>query len=231
MDTPTFTHRADLPRPLATVDVALLTIDQGELSILLGKRAHAPFAGVWGLPGAFIDPAHDTDVAATAGRVLRTKIGLESMHLEQLATFSGPARDPDGWSISVAHLGIAPRSRFQHLHPDTALFPVKALPPLAFDHRSIVETAVERVRGKGAYSTLPAGFLEATFTLPELEQAYEIALGAPVDTSSFRRKIKDLDLIEEVGTDARAGRGRPAMRYRLKQAIGAFNRTLATQAG
>jgi ADP-ribose pyrophosphatase YjhB (NUDIX family) len=226
MDTP-FIPRTALPRPLAMVDTVVLTLVHGRLSVALTQRAHAPFEGMWALPGGVIRPDEDSDTQHAAQRILAAKLGPSRFHMEQLATFSGPQRDPDGWSLSVVYLVVVPLSALSDMKPDVVLHPVDDLPDMGFDHAHIVETAVARMRGKGAYSTLPAALLEETFTLSALQKAYEAVAGKRIDTSSFRRKIRELDLITETGDTAGDGRGRPAAVYTLAARIGAFNRTLA----
>lgn len=220
--------RTHLDRPLASVDVVVLTEDAGALCVALVERAHAPYAGLWALPGGVIRPGEDAHVEDTARAVMARKLGPSRFHLEQLQTFSGPDRDPDGWSLSVAHLAVVPRRALSDIRPGVRLFPVDALPEMAFDHAAIVGVAVARMRGKGAYSTLPTGLLDEAFTLPEMERAYTVALGQRIDSSSFRRKIRDLAILEPLPPGPRTGRGRPATRYRLAADIGPFNRTLST---
>ena len=63
--------------------------------------------------------------------------------------------------------------------------------------------AVARLRGKGAYSTLPASLLPETFSFEELLDAYRIALGAPtLDAASFRRRVEELSMLEPMGAGA-----------------------------
>ena len=131
-----------------SVDVVLLTLIEQQLHAVLLKRAAAPFSGVWALPGGYIHADEDADAKASAARVLKTKVGIEGAYLEQLATFSGPARDPRGWSVAIAYCALLP---VQNLPPDRAdisVVPVSALPQLPFDHRDIVDAALARVRSK-----------------------------------------------------------------------------------
>lgn len=216
------------PRPIATVDAVILTLSQDKLQVLLHRRPQAPFAAVWALPGGFIREAEDVDTEAAIGRVLRDKAGATGFWVEQLATFSGPTRDPRGWSISVAYMALVPRDRLPAETDDIRLFDVGALPPLAFDHGRIVAAGLARLRGKGAYSTLPATLLGETFTLRELQDAYEVVLGQTLDDSSFRRKLNELRLVEEVpGAERRpAGGGRPSKLFRLSGDPRTFDRTL-----
>lgn len=110
---------------------------------------------VWALPGGFIHTGEDADAKASAARVLRTKVGIEGAYLEQLATFSGPARDPRGWSVAIAYCALLP---VQNLPPDRAdisVVPLSALPQLPFDHRAILDAALERVRSKACIPPCP----------------------------------------------------------------------------
>jgi 8-oxo-dGTP diphosphatase len=106
------------------------------------------------------------------------------------------------------------------------LLPVHSLPILPFDHRSVVELAVTRVRTKSQYSSLPVYLCGETFTLPQLQAVYETVLGEPINKVSFRRKIDELGMVEPVEGALEAGRAnRPAQIYRLKRE---FRRALST---
>jgi 8-oxo-dGTP diphosphatase len=52
------------PRVAVTVDVVLLTVRSGRLSVLLVQRRGHPFRGHWALPGGFVEPDDDLDGAA-----------------------------------------------------------------------------------------------------------------------------------------------------------------------
>lgn len=216
------------PRPIATVDAVILTLSEGRLQVLLHRRPEAPFPGAWALPGGFIRQDEDANTKAAIGRVLRDKAGATGFWMEQLATFSGPVRDPRGWSISVAYMALVPRDRLPVETETVRLFDVDALPPLAFDHADIIGVGLSRLRGKGAYSTLPATLLGEVFTLKELQDAYEVVLGQSLDPSSFRRKLNEMRLVEEVpGAERRApGSGRPSKLFRLASDPHTFDRTL-----
>lgn len=204
---------------VCTVDVVLLTLLDGALHALLVKRDRPPFAGAWALPGGYIHPQEDADAEAAAFRVLRAKAGLESPYLEQLATFSGLARDPRGWSLAVAYCALVPPELLlaQALPDGVELRPADRLPGLPFDHQAIVQAALQRVRGKSQYSSLPVYLCGDQFTLPQLQAAYEAVLGEPLNKVSFRRKIEEMGMLEPVAGALQAGGAhRPAQLYRLK---------------
>lgn len=212
------------PAVICTVDVVLLTLAQGALHVALLRRDKPPFAGAMALPGGYIHPRDDVDTHASAARVLRDKAGLQSPYLEQLATFSGAARDPRGWSVAVAYCALVPHALLT-AGPLT-LTPVAALPPLPFDHRTMVDAAVARVRSKSQYSSMPVHWCAEPFTLPQLQAVYEAVLGEPLSKVSFRRKMDELGMLEALpGTLQTGGAHRPAQLYRIKPA---FRRSLST---
>ena len=202
------------PAPIATVDAVLMTLQQGELSVGLLRREHAPFAGTLALPGGYVHVPGDQDLEASAVRILRDKAHLECRYLEQLATFSGARRDPRGWSLSVAYFALVPEAELTAAGGALLLHPVDRLPALAFDHAGIVSAAVERLRGKSSYFALPAFLLPALFTMAELHAVYQQVLGTRLDPASFRRKIADQGVVEAADS-RRVGAHRPAALYRL----------------
>jgi len=217
-------------RQIVTVDVVLLTVIEGRLSVGLLRREAEPFAGRLALVGGYVHAREDADTEATAARVLGEKTGLGGVFIEQLATFSGPDRDPRGWSVSVAYFALIPHPRLaEALGPTPALtfLPVDGLADLPFDHARIVAAARARLSGKGAYSTLPARLLPDAFTLSDLQHVYEIALDVPrIDKSSFRRKVGELALIEPVAGQRAETGGRQAQLYRLRDPVSVFDRRI-----
>lgn len=215
------------PAPIVTVDAVVFTLADDRLKLLLHRRPRDPFEGSWALPGGFVHTDEDADAAAAMARILLEKTGTSGFYLEQLATFSGPRRDPRGWSISIAHIALVPSEALKlPKGEDVRLIDVDALQTLAFDHHDIVASAMARLRGKGGYSTLPASLLGETFTFTEIQKAYEAAIGAELNESSFRRKIEALDLIEDTGETKQGVNRRPAKVYRLKDGVRTFDRNI-----
>ena len=189
---------------------------------MLLKRDREPFDGALALPGGYVHTDEDQNCEDAAQRVLLQKAGLQSPYLEQLASLSGPARDPRGWSVSVAYFALVAAP--EHDHPGQLWLPVDRLPQLPFDHGRIVAMAVERVRSKSQYSSLPVYLCAEPFTLPQLHAIYAALLGEAINAVSFRRKMDELAMLEPVPGAKRAdGAHRPAQLYRLKDE---FRRTL-----
>lgn len=203
------------PSIITTVDVVVLTIGPEGLSVLLNTRTREPFEGRLALPGGYVRADEDASADAAAFRVLRDKVGVSDVHIEQLATFSGAQRDPRGYSLTVAYVALVPLSAIPE---GASLHPVREVRGLAFDHDTILGAAVDRLRSKSSYSSAPAALLEKPFTLPELYAAYADVLGVSPDPSSFRRKVLAVGAItpsgEKRGSGGR-GKGRAAETYVL----------------
>ncbi len=207
----------DEPRPILTVDVTLFTILDAKLRVALQRRDKPPFERQLALIGGYVHVDEDASTLATAARVLKEKAGLEGIFLEQLMTFSGPKRDPRGWSASVAYYALVPAEKLCLAMPrDLELTAVDRIAGLPFDHEAIISTAVKRLRNKGAYSSLPAYLLPPTFTLPQLRDIYAKVMGVDLNDSAFRRKIEELQLIEPVPGQFSKASARPAKLYRLR---------------
>lgn len=205
---------------ICTVDVVLLTIKDEGLMVALRKRDYGPCEGQLALPGGYIHPDADGSAFDAAMRVIRTKAGLAPPYLEQLSTFAGPKRDPRGWSVSIAHYALVPFDLIEQASVNLELVHVDRLQSLPFDHALMVATAVERLRNKSQYSSLPCFLAGPTFTLPQLQRIYELLMGESLNKVSFRRKITEMNMLEPIaGQFEAAGAHRPAQLYRLKDAF------------
>jgi 8-oxo-dGTP diphosphatase len=204
-------------RPAVTVDVAIFTILEGELKVLLIKRKNWPFEGMWAIPGGFIEM--DESLEEAAARELEEETGVRDVYLEQLYTFGHPDRDPRTRVITVAYFALVSADQLQ-LHAasdaaDVGWFPAYNPPPLAFDHDDILKYALLRLRYKLEYTAVGFQLLPAEFTLTELQRTYEIILREELDKRNFRRKILQAGILEE--TDHLRERGhRPARLYRFR---------------
>ncbi|WUH99600.1 NUDIX hydrolase [Spirillospora sp. NBC_00431] len=205
-----------VPRLAVSVDLVVLTVREQRLCALRWRRDRDPYLGAWSLPGGFIQL--DEDLPAAASRLMAERAGLADVriHLEQLATYGYPDRDPRQRVVSVAYLGLAPdlpaSSRAQVLW--TAVDDLVNQDRAAFDHRRILCDGMERARAKLEYTSLAAAFCPPEFTVAELRRVYEIVWGKSLDPRNFHRKVTGADrfLIPTERTTTRDG-GRPARLY------------------
>lgn len=221
--------------PLVTVDMAIFTLHDDQLKVLLVQRSDYPEKGKWALPGGFIDIARDRCLTDTAKRKLREKTGVTSPYLEQLATVGNAERDVRGWSVTVVYFALIPHmlpavpkngAEAGEGHPESIAWVDAATAlqkKLAFDHADLLLLALERLRSKVLYTLMPAYLIESPFTLTGLQRAYESIMGRDVEKKAFRRRLEHANVLEETGGMISEGPGRPAMLYRLKSGVEGFN--------
>lgn len=214
-------HDAPLPEiPFLTVDLVIFTVRDEQLQVLLVKRAEPPCQGWWALPGGLLDPRRDDSVDACAARKLVEETGVRAPYLEQLKTYGSRDRDPRGWSATAVYFALMASDQVQLGGNQEAVrwAPVRGDDvgfSLVFDHARIVADAVERLRSKLEYTHIAVHLLPDEFTLPELQRTYEIILQQPLDKSSFRRRVAQAGMLEQIPGKLRDGSGRPARLYRF----------------
>ena len=207
--------------PAVTVDVAIFTVEEDQLKLLLIQRAKEPFQGSWALPGGFLHTGEETEQAAK--RILQEKAGVNDVYVEQLYTFNAPKRDPRGHVLSVTYFALVPRARIVFAASRgvqaPSLLPVQKLPKLPFDHDEIVAYALKRVRAKLEYTNTIFSLLPERFTLNQLQRTYEIILNRTMDKRNFQKKFFTLDLIRPTKQMVTGLRQRPARLYEFKKRI------------
>jgi len=223
------------PRPITTIDLAIFALAEEGLEVLTVQRLAEPFAGHWALPGGWIHVDEDDDLEAAARRILASKTGVRTPYLEQLQTFGTSARDPRGWTISVAYVALLSEDDARACKSANRsdviwrrLDGKGVATPLAFDHGHILMAALSRVRSKVEYSTLPVHLLPSAFTLRELQSVYERILGRKLDKSAFRKRIAEADFAEPIAGEMRRASNRPAQLFRIRQGqtTAFFDRTI-----
>ena len=220
-----------------TVDLLILSVRSGRLTLMLSKRQTPPYATRWALPGRFVSL---DESAETAARNLTAEMfPVARPFLEQLYTFTEVNRDPRGRVISTAYLMIVPEKQLEAAMNSAPgiLKPFRVMPEreplrlegegvalvgsdLAFDHGRIIETGISRLQGKIDYTDIAFRFLNdrSAFSLSEVQQVFEAVLAHPLDASNFRRFIRnrwgDTGRIRPIEKEEAGRRGRPAALYR-----------------
>jgi 8-oxo-dGTP diphosphatase len=198
--------------------VRQLSTRNPQLSVLLWERAKNPQRGAWSLPGGQL--RHDEDMTSSVRRQLAEKVDLRELaHLEQLAVFSDPRRVPGDRTIASTFLGLVPSPSTPELPPDTRWHAVNSLPPMAFDHGTMVEHARTRLVAKMSYTNIGFALAPREFALSTLRDIYGATLGHQVDATNLQRVLARRGVISPTGTTARSGRsgGRPAALYRFTE--------------
>ncbi|MBC7352650.1 MAG: NUDIX hydrolase [Thermogutta sp.] len=219
----------EYPRPAVCVDCVIFGLPETEADhphsspeVLLIQRARPPFAGMWALPGGFVDI--DEPLETAAARELEEETGIRGAALEVAGVYGTPGRDPRGRTISIVYRAVVWKSAHSPQGGDDAAkaewFSLSALPPMAFDHNQIVEEVTENLRRD--IRTRPFGreLFPDSFAIVDLQRVYEIMLGCSVSArklQSFLLKMGVIALAE--GAEAAsppmqtAGRQRKLFRF------------------
>ncbi len=200
-----------------TVDVVIFALRDEDLQVLLVRRKNPPFEDKWAIPGGFV--RYEESLEDAAARELYEETGVSDVHIEQLYTFGTLNRDPRGRMVTVAYVALVPAPLALHAGTDASDAQWKSvydLPEMAFDHEEIVTYALKRLRYKLEYTAVGFRMLPKTFTLSQLQRAYETILGEKLDKRNFRRRILQASVIEETGK-MQTGDGRPAKLYHYRE--------------
>ncbi len=202
-----------------TVDAVIFGYENGNISVLLIKRKYEPFKGEWALPGGFV--LHNESLEEAVEREVTEETGLTINYLEQLYTFGNPDRDPRSRVISVAYFGLVkPDETIIRASTDAEevkWFNINDLPSLSFDHYEILTTAIKRLRGKITYEPIGFELLDKKFPFSDLEKLYTTLLGRPIDRRNFRKKIMNLQILDELDEKVSKGSGRPANLFKFNK--------------
>ncbi|WP_153033427.1 NUDIX domain-containing protein [Amycolatopsis sp. YIM 10] len=213
------------PRRAIAVDLAILTVRERQLQVLVVERGKEPFLGALALPGGFLEPGENLDQAAHRELAEETGLDANTLHIEQLASYGDPDRDPRS-VVSVCYVALMPDLPLPTAGGDarrarwTAVQPLLDNPAaLAFDHHVLLTDAVERARGKLEYTTLATAFCPPTFTVADLRQVYETVWNTRLDPANFHRKVTRAEgfLLPTTKTAASQG-GRPGKLYHAGKA-------------
>ena len=232
-------------KPAVTVDMLIFTMNRGKnLQLLLIQRGGHPFRGKWAIPGGFIQM--DEALEDAAARELEEETNLKNIYLEQLYTFGAVNRDKRMRVISVAYLALVPESMLEFKAGDDAadacLFEVQqnngsftlyskqreltvAAEDLAFDHQEIIQTALDRLKGKIKYTDIALELLrdKEKFSIYELQMIHEAIIGEKIDIANFRRSFKskymDTGRVEKLEEKCYEYSKKPSSYYKLLDAI------------
>lgn len=210
------TYYQDIPRFPVSVDCVILGINRGELSLLLTRRAFEPEMGRWSLMGGFVMTEEGVDDAAK--RVLRELTGLSDIYMQQVSTFGRVDRDPGARVISVAYcalINVDDTNLLMLSSHNAEWVKLSELPDLGFDHKEMVERALDMVKSKFTLEPVAFRLLPQYFTLTRLQMLYETVQGVTFDKRNFRKRVALIPCIEKTELIDKTSSRRGAALYRF----------------
>jgi len=213
-----FQVRSDSFECSVTTDIAVFGYVEGELRLLLTKRSVGQFTDHWLLPGGAME-AHETLEDCTR-KVLFSLTGFKDIHFEQVKAYAALDRHPVKRVITISFYALVKPEN----HPlklkenveEIAWFNLDELPEkLGFDHAQIIGDAHLFLKKNLKDRLIVGELLPPKFTLPELQSLYENILGITLDKRNFRKRIFQLDILENTGLKKIGVKGGPLL-YRHK---------------
>ncbi len=202
------------------VDAIVFGYSENALNVLLIKQKFGALKNKWALAGGFVKDNETLNEAVN--RELIEETGIKVSYLEQLYTFGDDLnRDPRFRVVSVAYFALVNSTQLKVQAAtdaeDAKWFSIKNLPPLAFDHHTILQTAYKRLQSKLTYQPIGFDLLSTEFLFSQLENLYSTILEKEIDRRNFRKKILSLEIIEETAKFGSKKNGRPAKLFKFNK--------------
>jgi 8-oxo-dGTP diphosphatase len=211
-----------------SIDCVIFGFHENELKVLLLKLKNKD---LWCLPGGFIRKNDSLDDAAT--RVLNDRTGLSDVFLQQFHAFGEPNRDKTktgfmsnvkgSWMMDrFVTLGYYALVEYSKVSPQADMFSddcrwcdIHSIPPLMYDHKQILDKALDVLRLSLNDHPIGYNLLPEKFTMPELQKLYETILDKPIDRRNFQKKILGLDIVVRLNERKTGGAHKAPYLYRF----------------
>lgn len=200
------------------VECCVFGYQSGELKILLVKRNIEPFKDSWLLPGGAM--SEGLTLSGSLLEVLFNLTGIVNIHHEQVACYSAVERHPVKRVVSVSYYALVKPENYdvipKNYISDVQWFSLKDLPKLGFDHDTLLEDGLKKLRENLRENLVFGELLPERFTLRELQELYERILGEELDRRNFRKKILQMDILIPTNEKKIGAKGGPDL-FTLKR--------------
>lgn len=192
------THQEDhFVRPSVTVDAVVISFDEDSSTtkILTVKRKANPFKGEQALPGTFLKHS-DTSARDAIVNEIVFETGYDRELIEhalvEVGTFSNQGRDPRGWVISISfacYVDLKQANQNENSGGyDLRWTPLSEINLTAFDHQTIIQSAIKRTAEIIETSSIPYYALGTSFPLSSAYSYYAaVAENVPSTLGNFGR--------------------------------------------
>lgn len=198
------------------VDCIIFGFIKNELKILLLTRDFEPGKGKSSLIGGFVNENESLDQAAR--RILFDLTGLKDVFLEQLSAFGELERDPGERVISVAYYALLKAQDLDHDYVEkhgARWCPISECSPLIFDHDNMKKKALTRLQRRAKSQPIGFTLLPRKFTIPQLQNLYEVIYQRKFDNRNFRKKLLAMDILEKLELKDKSTSKKGAYLYRF----------------
>jgi 8-oxo-dGTP diphosphatase len=202
-----------------SVDCVIFGYEDKQLKVLLIKSDLKEFEGLWSLLGDLVQPNEDLETASY--RVLQERTGLRDVYLEQVYTFGNINRHPSGRVVTTAYYSLVniKSHKLQLTHNELHWHNMTEIDQLAFDHKAILDTCLQRLQEKVLEHPVIFNLLPEKFSLRELQDLYQAILGQELDRRNFRKRINLKNWLVDLNQMEEDVPHRPGKLYKLKAGL------------
>ena len=202
-----------------SVDCVIFGYEDKKLKVLLIKSDLREFEGLYSLLGDLVRP--DENMEDAPYRVLYDRTGLHDVYLEQVQTFGKIGRHPSGRVITTAYYSLVNiKNHYLNLTANELHWhPISEVREMAFDHKSILETSLTRLRERVLEHPVIFNLLPDKFSLRELQDLYEAILGFELDRRNFRKRITLKNWLVDLNEMEEDVPHRPGKLYKLRSQL------------
>ena len=201
--------------------VNLFTFDKGELKVLLFKKNDDPYRGYWMLPSSLL--MNNETVEELTDKIVYEMAGFKDVKTYNCNIFSDIDRINETRIIGYSVIGIVDtitaNFKQEPRNYEMEWFNVNSIPKTIYDNTLIIEDATNSLKEKLLNTKVLKVLFPSDFTIPELKKVYEQILNKDLDRRNFRKKILNLDIIEDTNDKNTGMNGRPAKLYRFKEEV------------
>jgi len=199
-----------------SVDCVIFGYESKRLKVLLIKSDLKEYEGLWSLLGDLVKPTENMEEAPY--RVLEERTGLQDVYLEQVYTFGSINRHPSGRVITTAYYSLVNNKSHKLKLTENELHwhSIDEIESLAFDHKIILNTCLNRLRQQIMEQPLVFNLLQEKFSLRELQDLYEAILGVGLDRRNFRKRMTLKNWLVDLNQMEDDVPHRPGKLYKLK---------------
>lgn len=206
---------------------AIFTVDNNKFKVLLLKRKNNPFYGYWALVSGAV--YNNETLENAVNRELKEKVKMDSVNPIMFDLFSNPnrAKETGYRMLGVGYMAFVDNSAISFVKESAKVsnvewWDIENLPPLAYDHKEILDKAIEFLKVQIFKSDIVKVLFPNGVTIPELQNVYEKVLMVKLDRRNFRKKILQIGLIQDTNKTIETG-GKPAKLYKINSVKDDFN--------
>lgn len=214
-----------------SVDCVIFGYENKSLKVLLIESDFKEYEGLRSLIGDLVKPLEDIEDAPY--RVLKSRAGLQNVFLEQVYTFGAVNRHPSGRVITTAYYSLVNINNYKVpvTENDLQWQATSSIGQLAFDHKTILNTCINRLQQLIMEQPVVFNLLPEKFSLRELQDLYEAILGVELDRRNFRKRMMLKDWLVDLNEMEEDVPHRPGKLYKFRTGIKSANTSIPKKNG